>query len=187
MRAAGIAVDDRNRGSPVSLTGNPPIFETELHLPLARPLLFRPRRHAADRLRTRQPAELAGLDKNPRLRRRGVEGLPIEARPFLGLDHHGDRQVVLPGELKISLVVGGDSHDGARSVLGQHKVSNPDRHTLTGKRVDHAAAGIESFLVNLSRQPDLPVQRAKAVDLLPKPSRIRIGVRDRIDERVLGG
>src|SRR5204863_135435 len=52
-----------------------------------------------------------------------------------------DRKVVLRCKFEIALIVTGNSHDRARSVLHQHEVAEPDRNLLFGERIDRVLTG----------------------------------------------
>ena len=127
--AAGVAVDDRDRASPVTLAGDAPVAEAELFgagslamlgQVTAMAALAGPLRHAGERAGVHQDAVLlVGLGEAV-----GRQRLPR------GLDHHLDRQAVLPGELEVPLVVGGHRHDRAGAVVHEDEVGDPDRHRL---------------------------------------------------------
>ena len=53
--------------------------------------------------------------------------------------HH--RQIEGLGKVEIPLVPGRYRHDGARAVIGQDVVGNPDRQVFAGQGVDGVGAG----------------------------------------------
>ena len=68
------------------------------------------------------------------------------ARPGRRTNHGHDRQLVFLREVEVAFVVRRNGHHGARAVLAQHEVGDPDRHRLAGERIDREAAGEEAFL-----------------------------------------
>ena len=114
-RTARVAIQDRDRWAPVSLTRDAPVVQAVVHLGLSKPLLSQP---VDDLLRTlgrQEAAEFAGVDQPLVL---GVlhEGLVAEVQldgrrigqpgEHLGRSHDGqDLQPELAGELEVPLVV----------------------------------------------------------------------------------
>ena len=67
-------------------------------------------------------------------------------------DDPPDLQAVLLGELEVALVVGGDAHDRAGAVAGQHVVGDVDRDPLAVERVDRVGADEDAGLLAVGRQ-----------------------------------
>jgi len=68
-------------------------------------------------------------------------------------DHVADGQVVSLGEGVVTFVVGGDGHDRARPVPGQHIVRDPDGDALVGERVDCEGADEDAALLAIRAEP----------------------------------
>ena len=101
-------------------------------------------------------------------------------------DDHGDRKTVFPRELEVALVVRRHRHNGARAVLGEHEIRDPDRHVAPGKRVDGCPAGVEAFLLDRAAASRFAIERTERRDATAK--RLGIGALDgnTIDHRMLG-
>src|SRR6185436_4403675 len=131
-------------------------------------------RHAYDRRIGRQAVELARVDDRSRTVVRLRHCRRIE-RLTGRMDDDGDGQAVLARELEIALVVARDAHDRAGAVLAEHEVRDPDRHRLSGERIDGRAAGIEPFLLDLPGHPRGPVLRLEPLERFPKSLRTTLG------------
>src|SRR4029453_13985290 len=64
-----------------------------------------------------------------------------------GCDNDTYRQIELPRELEIALVVCGDGHHRSRAVLAEHEVCDPDRDRLTGERIHCGTSCVEALLL----------------------------------------
>ena len=69
------------------------------------------------------------------------------ASPLLPSPGRVDGDVVLLGEIVVSLVVGGHGHDGPSSVGGDDEIANPDWNMLTGQRMDGVASENTPFFL----------------------------------------
>ena len=67
-------------------------------------------------------------------------------RLFGILNYQTDGNAVLFRELKVALVMRGNRHDGARPVLIQHEVCDPDRNTGLCERIDRVGACEDALL-----------------------------------------
>ena len=127
-RAAVRAVDDGNGRTPVALTGNTPVAQTELCLLVAEPHRFQIRGNRVDRFMNVKPVVLAGVDAVRVKRLVAVPVLPGIRREFLtfnGADLN-DRNAELLCERKVAFVVCGHAHDGALAVAHENVVADPD-------------------------------------------------------------
>ena len=190
LQAAGAAVDDGDRRAPVALPGDAPVFQPELdgRAPDAPPL-GRPR-HLRRGVGGGPPGELAGTDQHPRPRVSRVQAFHPARRDGIGTigpDDDLDREAVLAREFEVPLVVGGNGHDRPRAVFGEHEVGDPDGHRPAGERVDAAAAGVETLLVDGSRQPVGAVQRPELLHLPVEPGGVGRFVGQARHQRMLGG
>ena len=100
--------------------------------------------------------------------------------------HGTNGQAVLARELEIALVVRGHAHDGARAVLGQDEIGEPDRDALAGPRVEGPHARVEPFLLARLR---LPFEAGFPADALDKSGGVGVRAgpeRDLLRGRMLG-
>src|SRR2546427_106777 len=133
-RPARLAVDDRNRRSPIALARDAPVVQAVLHPRRCRAASREPLDDLAAALATGEDIESARARQHPHLGHAG-ERLPLH------LDHLADGEAELTGELEVALVVRGHGHDGAGAVLHEHVVGDPDRDRLPGRRI--AGVGAE--------------------------------------------
>ena len=164
--AAVFAVDGGDGVAPITLAADEPVAQAEVDLAVAAA-------HGAQLgddgflslgvLATLHAGELAGLHQNAL---GGHGGVPIHGGHHalglvlqlliqgvvLGADDGDNGQVVLLGELEVTLVAAGNSHDGAGAVVGHDVVGHPHGNLLTVDGVHHVAAseGAVLFLVALS-------------------------------------
>ena len=176
-RAAPVAVDDRDRRSPVALARDAPVVKAVLDLRRREPPFPQPGHDAPLRIAARQPVEL------PRVHHGAVLG---DARERLvGLHDSAHGEVERRRELEVALVVGRHRHDGARAVLHDHVVGDPDGDRFPGRWIagvgaeKHPALGLLAHLARheVPRQHLAPV----GVDLVAP----LVG-RERVHEGVLG-
>ena len=72
-------------------------------------------------------------------------GVAVSA--FLHHQHALDGDVVLLGEIVVSLVVGGHGHHGTCPVGGDDEIADPNGNMLTGQRMNSVASGKHTFLL----------------------------------------
>ena len=77
----------------------------------------------------------------------------------------------------------GNGHDRARAVLGKDEVADPDRHFLSGERVDRGLSGVEAFF---TAEPRFLVLRLELLHLGLEFRRVGSHLRELLDERMLG-
>ncbi len=126
-------------------------MDAVVHREITRTLLFQPGGDLLDRLGGGHPVEFRGVHQHLV---GGVLGegvfqlrLRIEALVLVGGDDDDPyRQVEFPSELEVALVVGGNRHNGAVTVLHQHVVGHPDRNLLAGGGVDGLRARVHAGL-----------------------------------------
>ncbi len=161
---AAVAVDHRDRGTPVPLPRDAPVVETEVDPELTQTPLAQPLRDGTDgdillhSVETPRVHQAARADVGLRERGVGVFAFP-------GHDSR-DRQAEFLRELEVPLVVARYGHDGARAVVHQHVVRDPDRDRLPGGRVpavppgEHAGLGLVRLLAGheISGRGFLPVR-----------------------------
>ena len=158
-------VDHRDRRAPEALARDQPVAQAIRLRGAARAGGLELLDDASDRVALGQPVQRAGVD-HPALagegdagasRGRGRRGIASCAR----IDRHAvlvelddrdraghrrrrvdddlDGQIERAREVEVALVVRGDGHDGAVTVVGQHVVGGPDRQSLAVDRVDRVA------------------------------------------------
>ena len=106
--------------------------------------------------------------------------------PAVRGDDDLDRQVVLPGELEVALIVRRHAHHDAGAVRQQHVVPDQDRHALSVQPVYRVGAGEQASLDLFGRH---------AFDLSLAARLVHVGLdfvsvlgrRQIVDQRVLGG
>ena len=143
--AAGGAMNHRNRRSPIALARDSPILNAERNGGFAEPVRLGVSRHAGPSLRGSQARPLPGILGDPVFRERKREFALRRTN-----DRH-DRNFVLRTKLEVAFVVGGNSHNRACSVAGEHEVAHPNRHRLPAERVDRAQAGIDADLLHFTQ------------------------------------
>ena len=160
-QAALVAVDHRDGVAPITLAGDQPVAQTELHLALAAArglqvgddsLL------ALGVLAARKAGVLAGLHQSAL----GLHGaLPVDAgdhaalfvlelleqRVVVAQDDGDDGQVVFLGELEVALVAARHCHDRTGAVIGHDVVGNPHGHLLAVDGVHHITASERAVLL----------------------------------------
>ena len=89
----------------------------------------------------------------------------VAVAAFLHHQHALDGDVVLLGEIVVSLVVGGHGHHGTSSVGGDDEITDPNGHVLTGQWMNGVASGKHTLLlvhvldaVKLRHRSDFVVQ-----------------------------
>ena len=138
--AAGVAIDDWNRRTPIPLPGNTPAVEPVLDARRREPALGQPGDDAPSSFPTGETVEGAGVHQHAVFR---------DTRERLAghLDDLADRQLELRGEFEITLVMRRDRHDRAGPVFHEHVVRGPNRDRLAGRGIagvgaeEHAALG----------------------------------------------
>ena len=142
------AIDHGNRRAPETLPRDTPVFQTVRDSRLAKPILLRMRRHLFHGVFATKPCKLAGIYQHAFLRsERGllnINSFAASAR----LNHLPNFQAILRSKLVITLVMRGHGHNRSRAVIHQNVVRNPNRHTLTAKRVDGKASGWNTMFLN---------------------------------------
>ena len=103
-----------------------------------------------------------------------------------GRQHHRhDRQAILAGEVQVALVMRRAAEDGARAVVHQHEVGDPDRQGPAGQKgmVD-GEAGVMAALLRLL---DGGLRRRAALAVLDEGGGLGVGLGRQRRERVVGG
>uniref|UniRef100_A0A0N5A6W1 LigA n=1 Tax=Parastrongyloides trichosuri TaxID=131310 RepID=A0A0N5A6W1_PARTI len=181
--AAGLAVDDRDGAAPVALAADAPVAQAVDGRALARSGGL----DAADGL------GLGGLDVQT-VQEVGMEdragagiGLvghgEVVARAF-GADDRDHRQIVFAGEVQIALVMRRAGEDGARSVVGQNEVGDPDRNLGAGEGVDDLQPRIPADLLGLF---DVGLTGAALAAFGDEGGDLRVGLGQLLRDRMIGG
>ena len=127
-RPARLAVDHRDRWTPVPLARDAPVIEAVLDLPGTLATPGQPVGDGGLGLQRWHPVEGSGIDHPAGLV--VLERLSQRGGGLLTLQRHDadDRQPVPGGKGEVPRIVTGHRHDGAGPVLHQHIVGDPDRH-----------------------------------------------------------
>ena len=139
---AALAVDDRDRATPVALAREQPVAQAVVDRHVALALAVQPGDDRLQRLAVGQPVEL-GVG----VHQRAVAGVRLGLDVVAARDDLADRQVELARELVVARVVRGDGHDRARPVLHEHVVGDVHRQALAVDRVDDVAAQEDAGLL----------------------------------------
>ena len=132
--AAGRAVDDRNGGTPVSLTGYEPVAKAVVDFLSALSEFGNIRCNFCARLFAEQSVKLQRPDHDAVIR----EGeLCFAALLFNDFD---DGEIVFCRKGEVALIMGGNSHDCARAVACKHIICEPDGDFLSVDGVGAIAA-----------------------------------------------
>ena len=148
--AALVAVDDRDRRTPVALARDQPVAHPVLDGPAAPALLLYEIGNPLLALGAGQAVEPAGVH----LRSIVHVGLgQLATVPVRRRDDDPDGQVVLRGKLEVALIVRRDPHHDAGAVGEQDIVADQDGHAVPIQPVDRVGAGEYAGLDLLGRQP----------------------------------
>ena len=158
--AAVITVNNRNRITPIALTGNEPVAQTELNRLLALTLSLQVTDDSVDSRRmlaAHHAGVLAGLNQHTF----GLVGFfPIDGgnlaflhavelgiqRIIFAQDNGDDGQVVLASKLEVALVAAGNRHYGTGAVIGNDVIGNPYGNLFAVNGIDNVAAGEGTML-----------------------------------------
>ena len=156
--AARIAMDDRDRRSPVALPADAPVAQAPGRLLAAEAAVLERGGDRVDGDLVGQAAVDVGIDRHA-ARRVGVPVLPLVVRELLAVDVDDLQQVdaVLLGEGEVALVVGRHAHHRAVAVVHQDVVADPERDLLVAERVLDDEAGVDAAL---GQRRDLGLGRA---------------------------
>ena len=165
-RAALVAVDDRDRRTPVALARDAPVVQAD-----SSRRRCRGRAPTASRRSARFASSTGRPVNSPEFTRRapsvsvyGDLERRVRVDDLRTGDDPDDRQIERRRELEVALVVAGNGHDRAGSVLHQHVVGDPDRDGLLRRGIDGERAGEDArlLLVHLARD-DVLLRRARLV------------------------
>ena len=146
-RAACVAVDDRDRRAPVTLTRNAPVAQAVLRLAVAPAFALRLGddiglslidRHAVQEMRVH---DVAGA---------GVGDVAVEiAVGVFAVGHHArNAQIIFAGKIEIALVVCRTAENRAGAVVHQHEIGDIDwQMPALVERVFDRQAGVETHLL----------------------------------------
>ena len=184
---AFLAVDNRNRLAPISLTREYPVAKFVCRRTFADSLLLQPRNHVLLGLPRGQPVQKAGSDVMPfagkRLRQDGAGRFGI-----MRADNHADRQTKPRRELKVSLIMRGHGHDGARAVRREHVIRDPDGNRLPvcGIHSRYAFKSRAGFLFPFGHALDLRLRGGRELICANLVRILHVAFRDpRFDKRML--
>ena len=128
---AFVAVYDRNRLTPVTLTGEYPVTQLIVCFCFSNVVLFEPLKNFLFCFRNGKSVQETGVDKSS-LCNVGVNFVLYVA----ACNNLDDRHVEFLCELPVTLIVCRYCHDGAGAVAHQYIIGNPDRDLFSINRVD---------------------------------------------------
>ena len=145
--AAGVAVNDRDRTSPVALTRDAPIAQSVNRCALTLTRSF----HLGDRrafaLFDRKAVQKLRIEQTARSRVRLISHRETDGIRPRRQDHRHDFEAIFPSEIKVALIMGRTAEDGARAVVHQDKIGDIDRQTPARvKRMRDRHAGVKAKL-----------------------------------------
>ena len=141
-RAAVVAINNRNRRTPVTLAGNAPVAQSEISFALTFLVFFQRFRNSCKSLFRGQAVKRAGIFQHTFYRVSLLRTIIVSA--VFSENHLLDRNAVLLRKLKITLVMGRNRHHSAGAVAHQHKIGYPYRHLFAGDGMNRFDAGIDA-------------------------------------------
>ena len=140
--ATFFAVYDRNRGTPVALTGNQPVAEAEVYRRMAIVVIDEPFRNGFLPFFDGQAVEFTGIDEIA-FACIGFGDVIVFVVDFAFriLDDIFDGNIVFLAEFKVTLIVAGNTHYGTGTIIDEDVVGNPDRYFCLIDRIDGIGTG----------------------------------------------
>ncbi len=142
-----VAVDHRDRRSPITLARNEPVAEPELHLFFALAVFLEPLGGLGDRLFRGQAVKEAGVAGDAVGGHRRGHCRSVGSRFVDRTDDGDDGDIIFAREIEVALVVRGNAHDRPRTVIGEDIVGDPNRRLLPRDGVDGEKAGIHTLFI----------------------------------------
>ena len=183
LGAAVCAVDDGDRRAPVALAAHTPVTQTPGGFLLAQALGSQQFGHLVHGLDMAQAVQLTGVHTDALLLV-AIPFLPCLGREALTLHGHDllDGQSVLVGKGKVTLVMGGNAHDGAVAIAHQHIVAHPHLDLCAGEGMrDEQARRLAQLLLGCQ----FGFGRSALLALSDKGRQLRLGSRCMLRQRVL--
>ena len=132
-------MNDRNRLSPVSLSGEDPVTQLVVDSRFADSHLLDNVRSFFLHLRAVSSIPVAGIDQDA-ADRCSCLGHVLDLLSILGNDLD-DREIELFREGKVSVIMCRNAHDGAGTIIRQYIVGGPDRNLRAIQRIDRISSG----------------------------------------------
>ena len=186
LGSALVAIDDRNRCTPVSLARDTPVLQTKLYLPATQATLLRRARHQTDGVEVGHSRKFARISKDTGVRKGLLESVAAQRRRPVRLNNNLDVETILPRKFKISLVVCWNRHNGTGPVIRKNKICNPDWNCFAGKRINSSTTSIETLFLDLALESGLAVERSKAVNLRLEALPVDTRLNNLIHKRMFG-
>ncbi len=180
--AAGRAVNDGDRATPVTLAGNAPVAQAPGGAPLAEAQVVQHQGDLVDGVFGGAAREVAGVEQHTQFDIGLGEGQGQFA--FHRLDYRLDCQTVLLGEGEVPLVVGRHGHHRALAVAHQHVVGDEHRDGFVGEGVVDLEAGVHALLFHGGQ---VRLGHAALLAFVDEGGQRRIGFGCPLSQRVLGG
>ena len=127
-------VDYRYWRSPIALARDQPVTHFVRHLATPDTPLLQPSDDLLPGITSRNTIEITAINQSTFTIIKVDQAVIVDI--FSRINHLDDRQLVLPGELIISLIMSRHSHDRPFTIITQHIVGDPDRHLRSGSRVN---------------------------------------------------
>ena len=143
---ASIAVDERDRCSPIALARNAPIAQPPHSRALAPSAVLSPRNHIGLGLFHRLAIEELRIDQNAVARFCLIAHWRISLACVLRDNTHY-RQLIFGCKFEIALVMAGHAHHCACAIIHQHKIGDEERHRLACEGMLGSNAGFEAQLL----------------------------------------
>ena len=180
-----VAMNQRNRCAPITLARDAPIAQAIQHLLFAQPLGGQIGGYRVHGGAISQVIVFIGVFANAVLLV-GIPFLPcIGAEGFaFDIDHGFDRQVVLPGKMKITFVMRRHGHHRAFAITHQHIVTDPHFNFFAGQRMLDEDAGGHALLVHGRH---IGFHHRAAFAFVDKGGELGVALRRACSERMLCG
>ncbi len=147
------AVDDGDRSTPVALPADQPVTQTVIDAALAQALFLEIIDDGLHGLVHFHAREFPGIDEDTFLFGVGFGHLLQFQHLVFGLQGNDLLQTILSGEHPVTLVARRHAHDGARTIIHQDIVGDPDLDAPPRQRMDGIHARIHAELFRFTGRP----------------------------------
>ena len=141
-----LAVDHGNRRAPIALAAHAPILQAIRDRRFAKAAADGDVLESSLRFCAAQPSNSPELTSTPSSVVNGSSGSSASGSAGAMTRRIGNR--ILLRELEVALVMPWHAHDGARAVVHQDIIRNPDRHPLAVVRIDGEMPGRHAVLLD---------------------------------------
>ena len=141
-----VAVNHRDRSSPVSLSGDEPVSQLVVDGLLADFLFFQVVDDLFDGFLVVHAVEHFGVDHRSFCRKGSFQVVHVNFR-IIGVYYRDDLQVEFLRKVKVSLVMSRYRHDRSGTIVHENVIRDEDRNLFTCQRIDRIATGKLSCLL----------------------------------------